>query len=96
MRALRAAGSCYHSQVWLADKLMMMVEPSQGVCACCVRPLRAHDCVSVCVFPGAKNLSMAAEIVDIPGIPPDSKLPVKRQQRGRHSAKVIHSKTAIL
>lgn len=50
MRALRATGSCYHSQVRCADKLTMTAEPSQGVCehACaCVHyaHMGAHMCV---------------------------------------------------
>lgn len=50
----------------------------------------------MCVFPRPedRNLSMAAEIVGIAGIPSDSKQPVTRQGgRGRLSAKVIHSAT---
>lgn len=103
MRALQATGSCYHSQVRHADKLTMTAEPSQGVCAyACVHYAHMWVCALVC-FPGPedRNLSMAAEIVGIPGIPPDSKQPVTRQEGERGlwererglSAKVIHSGT---
>lgn len=85
MRALQATGSCYHSQVQHADKLTMTAEPSQGVCTyMCVHYAHMWVCVRVC-FPGPedRSLSMAAEIVGIPGIPPDSKQPVTRQEGER-------------
>ncbi len=90
MRALRATASCYHSQVRRADRLMMTAEPSQGVCMhVCVRALCAHEsvcvCVCVCVYPRPedRNLSMAAEIVGIPGIPLDSEQPATRHEGER-------------
>jgi len=89
MRALRATGSCYHSQVRYADKLTMTAEPSHRcVCVCvriCVCPLCALESVYVCVLPQPedRNLSMAAEIVSIPEIPPDSKQPATRREGER-------------
>ena len=64
------------------------------------RPQRAHESARVCALPRPedRNLSMAAEIVGIPEIPPDSKQPVTRQEGERPmreglSARVIHSAT---
>ena len=48
MRALRAAGSCYHSQVRHADRLTMTAEPGRGVCMY-VRGCDVHTRARVCV-----------------------------------------------
>lgn len=86
MKALQATGSCYHSQVRRADKPTMTAEP--GMCVC-VRPLCARRTAYACVFPRPedRNLSMAAEIVSIPEIPPDSKQQDRRHMREREGEK---------
>jgi len=75
MRALQATGSCYHSQVRHADKPMMTAEPGRCLSAC-VSVVRTSVYVGVFSRPEDRNLSMAAEIVNIPEIPLDSKQPV--------------------
>lgn len=72
MRGLQATGSCYHSQVWIADKPTITAGAKVvWVCVCCAR---------MWVFPRPedRNLSMVAEIVGITGIPPDSRQPRTR------------------
>ena len=72
LRALRATGSRYRSQVRRVDKPMMTAETS--------RVALARGCVRAFSRPEDRNLSMAAEIVKIPEIPPDPKQPVTSRE----------------
>lgn len=85
MRAPRATGSCYRSQVRRADK-QTMTTPPPSVCVRVPPALHRPPKTEICQW--------LTEIVGIPGIPPDPKQPVTRQEGERRpasfSASVIH------
>lgn len=79
MRAPRAAGSCYRSQVRRADKRTMTTLPPG-----CVRTLT--PALPLPRPPKTEICQWLAEIVGIPGIPPDPKQPTTRQEGERRPA----------